>query len=113
MLEATGRNSPSVLGKRPIGSSGTPSRPASTRLLALPSARRAVQEARISSAAFSVSAGSSARTPLRLVMTALMLIVPGRLSCDDAVMVDSTGVELRRTSAKMSMLPPGPPNASA
>src|SRR5262249_60610513 len=107
-----GRSAPSVLGRRPIGSRGTPSRPARTRLLALPSARRAVQDARISSAAFSVSAGSSASTPLRLVMTAVMLIVPGRLSCDEAVMVPLMGGGATRAVRENVLVAPGPPKWS-
>src|SRR6185503_15584987 len=105
--------SPSALGRRPPGSRGSPSRPATTRLLDLPSARRAEQEARISAAASRTSAESSARLPLTSVTTALMLTVPGELSADDAVTAVSMGVELSITFAKILILPPGPPKASA
>ena len=94
----------------PPGSSGTPSRPATTRLLILPALSRAAQAARRSAAACTTVSGNWAMFPLRLVNLAWMSIVPGVDSAEEAL----TRLSLvRKVSAKIPMLPPGPPKASA
>src|SRR5439155_4789443 len=60
----------SGLGRYPPGSRGRPSRPATTRLLALPAASRAAQEARRSVPACNSTSGRRATLPLRSVIDA-------------------------------------------
>ena len=69
----------------PPGSSGTPSRPATTRLLVLPALSRAAQAARRSAAACTTVSGSWAMFPLRLVNLAWTSIVPGVDSAEEAL----------------------------
>ena len=69
----------------PPGSSGTPSRPATTRVLVLPALSRAAQAARRSAAACNTVSGSWAMSPLRFVNFAWMLIVPGAASAEEAL----------------------------
>src|SRR5574341_522675 len=82
---ATGASTTRGLGKRPLGSRGRPSRPATTRLLVLPPASRAAHEARMSAAASRGAVGSCVRPPLTSVTVASMAIVPGVLRADEAL----------------------------
>src|SRR6266508_5174061 len=73
------------LGMTPPGSSGSPSRPATTRLLVLPALSRAAQAARRSAAACNTVSGNWVMFPLRFVNFAWMLIVPGAASAEEAL----------------------------
>src|SRR5262249_60729871 len=73
------------LGMTLPGSSGTPSRPATTRLLALPALSRAAHAARRSSAPCNTVSGNWAMFPLRFVNFAWILITPGAASAEEAL----------------------------
>src|SRR6267378_1655683 len=108
--ESVGPSATRGLGRAPPGSAGSPSRPDTTRLLDWPPASRVAHAARSSVAACSTDSGSCPTTLLTFVIPAWMPIVPGTPRAEDALRRE---FEVRKIPAKMLMLPPGPPNASA